>query len=171
MGWGIKVRETESEDRKQTISTLPIKTQRNDSGKLQDSSARYCGLTGIENGNPRSSEYLCASCYGNNGPLQLFGMGRTGGYLSLLSNHGPTGGPRPRLVCHTPRLTLRQICRLIRMTRQVRIKEATKASAARSRIQAPDLSTPVSPVAMTSEKHCLSSCFWRNRSANIKRVG
>ncbi|KAK1163447.1 hypothetical protein AOXY_G16934 [Acipenser oxyrinchus oxyrinchus] len=96
-------------------------------------------------------------------------MGRTGGYLSLLSYHGPTGGARPRLVCHSPRLTLRQICRLIRMTRQIRIKEAAKASAAR--IQAPDLSTPVSPVAMTSEKHCLSSCFWRRHAANIKRVG
>ncbi|KAK6479949.1 hypothetical protein HHUSO_G19104 [Huso huso] len=111
----------------------------------------------------------CASCYGNSGPLQLFGMGRTGGYLSLLSYHGPTGGPRPRLVYHTPRLTLRQICRLIRMMRQVRIKEAAKASAAQ--IQAPGLSAPAPPVAMTSEKHCLSSCFRHHRSTNIKRVG
>lgn len=62
-------------------------------------------------------DYQFASCYVQ--PLQLFGQGtRRVNYLSLLTYHGPHCTPQPRIVCHTPRLTLRQICHMLKVMRQ-----------------------------------------------------
>lgn len=74
----------------------------------------------------------CASCYGSRSvqPLQLFGKSPNSSYISLLTYRNPRGGPRPRLACHGPKLTLRQICRMLRMMRQVRNREAAATAAA-----------------------------------------
>lgn len=50
--------------------------------------------------------------------------------MSLFSYRGPRGSPRPRLACHAPKMTLRQIYRMLRIMRQLRIKEAAAAAAA-----------------------------------------
>uniref|UniRef100_A0A3P8RKC5 Si:ch211-172l8.4 n=1 Tax=Amphiprion percula TaxID=161767 RepID=A0A3P8RKC5_AMPPE len=70
-----------------------------------------------------------ASCYASVQPLQLFGKGARGGhYLSLLTNRGPHCSPRPRLTCHAPKMTLRQICRMLKVMKQVRKREAAAAA-------------------------------------------
>uniref|UniRef100_A0A3Q0REB0 Si:ch211-172l8.4 n=1 Tax=Amphilophus citrinellus TaxID=61819 RepID=A0A3Q0REB0_AMPCI len=72
-----------------------------------------------------------ASCYASVQPLQLFGRGPRGGnYLSLLTQRGPRCTPRPRLACHAPKMTLRQICRLLKVMKQIRDREAAAAPAA-----------------------------------------
>ncbi|KAK7117433.1 hypothetical protein R3I94_022866 [Phoxinus phoxinus] len=106
----------------------------------------------------------CASCYGSSS-VQLFGRGAGGDYMSLFSYRGPRGAPRPSLAYHAPKMTLRQICRMLRIMRQLRNKEAAAAAAA-ARKQA---SPPSSPT-IKSEKRCLPACFRRRRSNNIKRV-
>ncbi|KAF4094984.1 hypothetical protein G5714_024062 [Onychostoma macrolepis] len=107
----------------------------------------------------------CASCYGSSS-VQLFGRGPGGDYMSLFSYRGPRGAPRPRLACHAPKMTLRQICRMLRIMRQLRNKEAAAAAATAARKQT---SPPSSPM-IKSEKRCLPACFRRRRSNNIKRV-
>lgn len=70
-----------------------------------------------------------ASCYATAQPLQLFGRENRGGhYLSLLAYRGPRCTPRPRLVCHAPKMTLRQICHTLKVMRQVRHREAAAAA-------------------------------------------
>ncbi|KAA8592028.1 hypothetical protein FQN60_017402 [Etheostoma spectabile] len=73
-----------------------------------------------------------ASCYTSGvQPLQLFGKGPIqGNYLSLLTYRGPRWTPRPRLACHAPKMTLRQICRMLMIMKQVRKREAAAAAAA-----------------------------------------
>lgn len=71
-----------------------------------------------------------ASCYTSTPPLQLFGRGNGGGhYLSLFTYRGPRCAPRPRLVCHGPKLTLWQICHMLKVMKQVRKREAAAAAA------------------------------------------
>uniref|UniRef100_A0A3B5QRU1 Si:ch211-172l8.4 n=1 Tax=Xiphophorus maculatus TaxID=8083 RepID=A0A3B5QRU1_XIPMA len=66
-----------------------------------------------------------ASCYASVQPLQLFGRGPAGcNYLSLLKYRGPRCAPLPRLACHGPRMTLWQICRMLKVMKQVRNREA-----------------------------------------------
>lgn len=74
----------------------------------------------------------CASCYGSRSvqPLQLFGKSPNSSYMSLLQTRNPRGGPRPRMVCHPPKMSLRQICCMLRVMRQVRNREAAAAAAA-----------------------------------------
>ncbi|XP_076878358.1 uncharacterized protein LOC143527197 [Brachyhypopomus gauderio] len=107
-----------------------------------------------------------ASCYGSCSlqPWLLFGRGPGGGYM-LLTYHGPRGAPRPSLACHTPQMTLRQICHMLRVMRQVRRREA----AAASRKQVAVSSVPSSPSSQ-SEHRCLPSCLRRRRTSNIKKV-
>ncbi|MED6261119.1 hypothetical protein ATANTOWER_001072 [Ataeniobius toweri] len=105
-----------------------------------------------------------ASCYASIQPLQLFGRGPVGGnYLSLLKYRGPRCAPRPRLACHTPRMTLLQICRLLKGMKQVRNREA----AATTRKQGSSSPAPASP-GIKSEKKCVPCCLRRKRS--LKRV-
>ncbi|KAK3536050.1 hypothetical protein QTP70_026016, partial [Hemibagrus guttatus] len=109
----------------------------------------------------------CASCYGSSRaqPLGFFGRGSGGGYMSLLGNPGPRGAPPPTLARHAPNMTLRQICHLLRLMRQVRRREAAAAAAA-TRKQAAGLTAPSSP----SQKRCLPGFLRRRRTNNIKRV-
>ncbi|KAJ8417460.1 hypothetical protein AAFF_G00286870 [Aldrovandia affinis] len=51
-------------------------------------------------------------------PMQLFGKGPEFGYMSLFTYHGPRTAPRPRMAYHAPKMTLRQICHLLRVMRQ-----------------------------------------------------
>ncbi|XP_076742926.1 uncharacterized protein LOC143419558 [Maylandia zebra] len=107
------------------------------------------------------------SCYASVQPLQLFGRGPRGGnYLSLLTNRGPRCAPRPRLACHAPKMTLRQICRMLKVMKQIRNREAA-ATASPTRKQGSASPAPASPGAK-SEKKCVPSCLRRKRS--IKRV-
>ncbi|KAF3689181.1 hypothetical protein EXN66_Car004853 [Channa argus] len=108
-----------------------------------------------------------ASCYGGAQPLQLFGRGPRGGaYLSLLTYRGPHCTPRPHLAYHAPNMTLWQICRMLKVMKQIRNREAT--AAASSRKQGSASPTPASP-STKSEKKCLPNCIRNKRS--IKRVG
>lgn len=95
---------------------------------------RGCGQTSNKLLSPSLFPLLLqfASCYASVQPLQLFGKGPRGGnYLSLLTYRGPHCTPRPRLTCgHAPKMTLRQICRLLKLMKQVRNKEAAAAAAA-----------------------------------------
>ncbi|KAM9503903.1 uncharacterized protein ACWYII_000962 [Salvelinus alpinus] len=108
-----------------------------------------------------------ASCYGNSTlhqPLQLFGKGPKCGYMSLIAYRGPRNDPHPRLACNTPKLTLRQIYRMLCVMRY----EA--AAAANKRKQASSPPPPGSPT--KSDRRCLPSCFRRRRiTPNIKRFG
>uniref|UniRef100_A0A8P4KIR3 Si:ch211-172l8.4 n=1 Tax=Dicentrarchus labrax TaxID=13489 RepID=A0A8P4KIR3_DICLA len=72
-----------------------------------------------------------ASCYASVEPLHLFGRGPRGAnYLSLLYTYrGPRCTPRPRLACHAPKMTLRQICRMLKVMKKVRNREAAAAAA------------------------------------------
>ncbi|KAJ3596720.1 hypothetical protein NHX12_003124 [Muraenolepis orangiensis] len=67
-----------------------------------------------------------ASCYGQSSvqPLQLFGRGPGLDYMSLLAYRGPRSAPRPHLAHHGPRMTLRQICRMLKTMKQLRAREA-----------------------------------------------
>lgn len=108
-----------------------------------------------------------ASCYASVQPLQLFGRGPRGGnYLLLLTNRGPRCAPRPRLAYHAPKMTLRQICRMLKVMKQIRKREAA-ATASPPRKQGSASPAPASPGAK-SEKKCVPSCLRRKRS--IKRV-
>ncbi|KAA0724530.1 hypothetical protein E1301_Tti003798 [Triplophysa tibetana] len=99
----------------------------------------------------------------------MFGRGHGGDYMSLFTYRGPRWSPRPRLACNAPKMTLRQICRMLRIMRQLRIKEAAAAAAA-ARKQGSPAVTPKSPT-VKSERRCLPACFRRRRSNNIKRTG
>ncbi|KAL7885357.1 hypothetical protein AOLI_G00056520 [Acnodon oligacanthus] len=109
----------------------------------------------------------CASCYASSSvqPWAFLGRGPGGGYMSLLTYPGPRGAPKPRLACHDPNMTLRQICHMLRIMREVRHREAAAAATA-ARKQATALGAPSSP----TEKRCLPACFRRRRSNNLKRV-
>uniref|UniRef100_A0A3P8QLG6 Si:ch211-172l8.4 n=1 Tax=Astatotilapia calliptera TaxID=8154 RepID=A0A3P8QLG6_ASTCA len=48
--------------------------------------------------------------------------------MSLLTNRGPRCAPRPRLACHAPKMTLRQICRMLKVMKQIRNREAAAAA-------------------------------------------
>lgn len=72
-----------------------------------------------------------ASCYAGVQPLRLFGKGPRGAnYLLLFAYRRPRCTPRPRLACHTPKMTLKQICDMLKMMKQVRKREAAAAAAA-----------------------------------------
>ncbi|KAF6735595.1 hypothetical protein FQA47_019007 [Oryzias melastigma] len=107
-----------------------------------------------------------ASCYaGGSQPLQLFGKGPAGSnYLSLLAYRGPRCAPRPRLTCHAPKMTLRQICRLLRMMKQVKKRETSVAAARKQGTASPAPSSPGSK----AEKKCPPCCLRYKRS--IKRI-
>ncbi|KAI5105452.1 hypothetical protein C0J45_5124 [Silurus meridionalis] len=61
-------------------------------------------------------------------------------------------------------MTLRQICHLLRLMRQVRRREAAAAAAA-TRKQPAGLAAPSSP----SQKRCLPGFLRRRRTNNIKK--
>ncbi|KAK2841862.1 hypothetical protein Q5P01_012062 [Channa striata] len=108
-----------------------------------------------------------ASCYAGPQPLQLFGRGPRGGTcLSLLTHRGPHCSPRPHLAYRAPNMTLWQICRMLKVMKQIRTREAAAAAAARKQGSASP--TPASP-STKSEKKCIPSCLRHKRS--IKRVG
>ncbi|KAK1887861.1 tRNA 5-methylaminomethyl-2-thiouridine biosynthesis bifunctional protein MnmC [Dissostichus eleginoides] len=93
-----------------------------------------------------------ASCYGSSQPLQLFGKGPSANYMSLFVYRGPRCAPRPHLVGHTPKMTLRQICRMLKVMK----KQVSAAPA------------PALP-GTKSEKKCIPNGLRHKRS--IKRVG
>ncbi|KAK9517164.1 hypothetical protein VZT92_025052 [Zoarces viviparus] len=108
-----------------------------------------------------------ASCYASVQPLQLFGRGPgRANYLLLFTHRGPRFAPRPRLACPSPRMSLRQICRMLKVMKQVRKREAAATAAARK--QGSAAPAPASP-ATKSEKKCAPSCLRHKRS--FKRVG
>ncbi|KAL4623504.1 hypothetical protein GN956_G19553 [Arapaima gigas] len=109
-----------------------------------------------------------ASCYARSSirPLQLFG-GHEGGYLYLLAYHGPRGAPQSRMTYRGPKMTLGQICRMLRVMRQVHGREPGPG-ANRKPLAQPSLSPQVTK---RTEKRCLPACLRRRRSSNIKRVG
>uniref|UniRef100_A0A3Q3VKD4 Uncharacterized protein n=1 Tax=Mola mola TaxID=94237 RepID=A0A3Q3VKD4_MOLML len=73
----------------------------------------------------------CASCYASIQPLQLFGKGSRGANcLSLFAYHGPRYMQRPHLACHTQKMTLRQICRMLKVMKKMRSRETTAGVAA-----------------------------------------
>ncbi|KAM7413977.1 hypothetical protein PAMA_019003 [Pampus argenteus] len=112
----------------------------------------------------------CASCYAHSSvqPLQLFAKGPRGGnYMALITYRGPRCTPRPRLACHAPKMTLRQICRMLKVMKQVRNREAA-ATAATARKQGSASPAPASP-GTKSEKKCIPSCLRHKRG--IKRAG
>ncbi|XP_077938587.1 uncharacterized protein LOC144383705 [Gasterosteus aculeatus] len=111
-----------------------------------------------------------ASCYSSAQPLQLFGRGPgQANYLLLFTQRGPRLAPRPRLALHAPRMSLRQICHMLKVMKQVRNGEAaaTSSAAPAVRKQGPAAPAPASP-ATKSEKKCVPSCLRSKRS--IKRV-
>lgn len=70
-----------------------------------------------------------ASCYGGGQQLQIFGRGPRGAsYLSLFGYRGPCFAPRPRLVGHNPKMTVRQIIRMLKTMKRVRTREAAAAA-------------------------------------------
>lgn len=72
-----------------------------------------------------------ASCYSSAQPLQLFGRGPgQANYLLLFTQRGPRLAPRPRLALHAPRMSLRQICHMLKVMKQVRNGEAAATSSA-----------------------------------------
>ncbi|CAL8263416.1 unnamed protein product [Merluccius merluccius] len=107
----------------------------------------------------------CASCYGQSSvqPLQLFGHRNSFDYMSLFTYRGPRCAPRPRLACNDPRMTLRQICRMLKTMKQHRAREAAMVTSSRKQGSAV-VSSPVLP-----EKRCLPFCLRRRRN-NIKRA-
>ncbi|KAK1803981.1 hypothetical protein P4O66_003916 [Electrophorus voltai] len=107
----------------------------------------------------------CGSCTLQ--PWLLFGRGPGGGYM-LLTCHGPRGAPRPSLACRTPQMTLRQICHMLRIMRQVRRREAATA-ADNARKQVAVSAMPSSPSSQ-SERRCLLSCLRRRHTSNVKKV-
>ncbi|KAF5904041.1 uncharacterized protein DAT39_006251, partial [Clarias magur] len=72
----------------------------------------------------------CASCYGGRRVRQSGLFGRGPGGADMMGYHGPRGAPPPTLATHTPNMTLRQICHMLRLMRQVRHREAAAAAAA-----------------------------------------
>ncbi|KAM9375745.1 uncharacterized protein KZ484_008277 [Pholidichthys leucotaenia] len=105
-----------------------------------------------------------ASYYASVQPLHMFGRGPGGGnYMSLLKYRGPHCSPQPRMAYHTPKMTLRQICRLLKVMKQIRNREA---AAAPTRKQGSSSLAPASP-GTKSEKKCVLSCLRRKRS--VKR--
>ncbi|KAI9538023.1 hypothetical protein NQZ68_019364 [Dissostichus eleginoides] len=106
-----------------------------------------------------------ASCYGSSQPLQLFGKGPSANYMSLFVYRGPRCAPRPHLVGHTPKMTLRQICRMLKVMKQVRNREAAAAAARKQVSAAPAPALP----GTKSEKKCIPNGLRHKRS--IKRVG
>ncbi|KAM4573681.1 uncharacterized protein PAE49_008437 [Odontesthes bonariensis] len=109
-----------------------------------------------------------ASCYASAPPLQLFGRGPGGGnyYLSLIAYRGPRCVPRPRLACHAPKMTLRQICRMLKVMKQVRNREAAAAARKQGPV-GPAAPAPVSP-GIKPDRKCTPSCLRHRR--NIKRI-
>ncbi|KAI1904541.1 hypothetical protein AGOR_G00006700 [Albula goreensis] len=77
--------------------------------------------------------------------------------------------PHPRMACHAPKMTLRQICHMLRMMRKMRSREAGPGGM--SRKQTSPLPPPSSPVTKATERRCLPACLRRRRNGNIKRVG
>ncbi|KAM9753743.1 uncharacterized protein ACNS7B_006972 [Menidia menidia] len=96
-----------------------------------------------------------ASCYAGRGPVG-------GAYLSLFTYRGPRCAPRPRLACHAPKMTLRQICRMLKVMKQVKNREAAAAAAARKQGSA----SPASPA--SPDRRCVPSCLRHKR--NLKRI-
>ncbi|KAL7402898.1 hypothetical protein ABVT39_021386 [Epinephelus coioides] len=64
-------------------------------------------------------------------------------------------------------MTLRQICRMLKVMKQIRNREAAAAAAAAARKQGSAAPAPASP-GNKSEKKCIPSCLRHKRS--IKRV-
>ncbi|XP_077425102.1 uncharacterized protein LOC144053990 isoform X2 [Vanacampus margaritifer] len=107
----------------------------------------------------------CASCYVHSSaqPLHMFGKGPNGGNcLSVITYRGPRHAPRPRLPRHAPNMTLRQICHMLKLMKQVRKREAAAA-----RKQACAAPTPVS-CGTKSDRKCIPSCVRLKRS--VKRA-
>ncbi|KAM8892632.1 uncharacterized protein AB9W97_012551 isoform 1-T2 [Spinachia spinachia] len=108
-----------------------------------------------------------ASCYGSVRPLKLFGRGPgQANYLLLFTQKGPCFAPRPRLALLAPRMSLRQIWRMLKMMKQVRSGDAAAAAPA-IRKQGPVAPAPTSP-GTKSEKKCTPSCI--GHKCSIKRV-
>ncbi|KAK7891974.1 hypothetical protein WMY93_023937 [Mugilogobius chulae] len=76
----------------------------------------------------------CASYYGHG---NAHGRPSRGDYMSMFIYRGPRVTPQPRLSHHDPNMTLRQICRMLKVMKQVKKREraataaATAAAAAR----------------------------------------
>ncbi|CAL8358527.1 unnamed protein product [Lota lota] len=107
----------------------------------------------------------CASCYGQSSvqPLQLFGRGPGLDYMSMLTYRGPRCVPHPRLAYHSPRMTLRQICRTLKIMKQLRAREAAIIPGRKQ-------GSAVAATSAVPEKRCLPSCLRRRWNNNIKRA-
>lgn len=111
----------------------------------------------------------CASYYGHG---NMYARSSRGDYLSMFMYRGPRFVPQPRLSHHDPNMTLRQICRMLKVMKQVKKREraavAAAAAAATARKQASMVSAPASP-GSKCDKRCAVGCVRYKRS--IKRVG
>ncbi|KAJ0069516.1 hypothetical protein NL108_008456 [Boleophthalmus pectinirostris] len=110
----------------------------------------------------------CASYYG---PGSGYGRPSRGDYLSMFMYRGPRFTPQPRLSHHDPNMTLRQICRMLKIMKQVKKREraatAAAAAAANTRKQTSMVQAPASP-GSKCEKRCVPCIRYRRC---IKRVG
>ncbi|XP_077566942.1 uncharacterized protein LOC144190159 isoform X3 [Stigmatopora nigra] len=107
----------------------------------------------------------CASCYAHSSvqPLHMFGKGPArGNYLSLFTYRGPRHAPRPRLPHHAPNMTLKQICQMLKLMKQVRKREAATARKQTCAAPAPACCGTV------SDRKCVPSCI--RRKCNVKRA-
>uniref|UniRef100_A0AAV2KYY5 Uncharacterized protein n=1 Tax=Knipowitschia caucasica TaxID=637954 RepID=A0AAV2KYY5_KNICA len=90
----------------------------------------------------------------------------------MFTYRGPRVTPPPRLALHDHNMTLRQICRLLKLMKQVKKREraatTAAAAAAAARKQNCTLQAPASP-GFKCDKRCVPSCLRYKRS--IKRVG
>ncbi|KAM9063207.1 uncharacterized protein ACOB8E_011222 isoform 2-T2 [Sarcophilus harrisii] len=104
-------------------------------------------------------EHNYASCYRKKRAMQMLGRGS---YFSLFANPPCLAGPRKPLACPAPKMTLRQISRLIRALKQVRLRDSrtskdTPLPEALSRSRSDSLQTAPTH-AKSAKKSCLV-CF------------
>ncbi|XP_077165958.1 uncharacterized protein LOC143823475 isoform X2 [Paroedura picta] len=102
-----------------------------------------------------------ASCYGNKQAVQLLGRNS---YFSLFANPPCLIAQRQKLACPAPEMTLRQISHLIRILRQLNLRDAKGSQLPGPQRSRSSSSSTESQQSRTSEQHCLS-CFQTRRNS------
>ncbi|XP_077787939.1 uncharacterized protein LOC144328433 [Podarcis muralis] len=108
-----------------------------------------------------------ASCYGNKQAVQLLGRNS---YFSLFANPPCLISQRQRLACQAPEMTLRQISKLIRVLKQLNLRDAKGKKLAEAQRSRSSSSSMESQQSRTSDQHCLS-CFHSRRNSGPPCVG
>ncbi|XP_078236601.1 uncharacterized protein LOC144584396 [Pogona vitticeps] len=102
-----------------------------------------------------------ASCYGNKQAVQLLGRNS---YFSLFANPPCLVGQRQRLACQAPEMTLRQITQLIRILRQLNLRDSKGKQPPEPQRSRSSSSSAESQPSRNSGQHCLS-CFHPRRNS------